>query len=380
MSPFHHGRSSEEEESIFPSSSLLANSSFPFPPLLSLFSLLFPSLFFSPPPSLLPPQCQQCKLHAKVSLLGYGTSLKLLFLDEDMYEESITKNEVIAFVNVLHTMSESIESLKTLTALYWADHDVLLQPPVVGEGVNLDSDELMDACVGCAKRCEEEGLVNGEREAELVELCLGRSPEIMVLVKHYGNELEKFSKFSTKVDSSTSSSSSSSSSSPPPPDAIVVGTGLAGLSATLSILDRGGRVLLIEKETRIGGNSAKASSGINGCCPHNDTHGDSAELFKNDTMRSAGARAQEDLVEVLVEGSGDAISWLKQRVGVDLSQVAQVRKREEEKRERERRARVCWKSRHSHSSSRPCFSCPLPPLVPFPPSLLLPLTLLLFQR
>ena len=32
------------------------------------------------------------------------------------------------------------------------------------------------------------------------------------------------------------------------PDAIVIGTGLAGLSATLNILDRGGRVVLIEKE------------------------------------------------------------------------------------------------------------------------------------
>ena len=108
------------------------------------------------------------------------------------------------------------------------------------------------------------------------------------------------------------------------PDAIVIGTGLAGLSATLNILDRGGRVTLIEKEHRLGGNSNKASSGINACCPNNRTTDDDLIAFKADTTKSAGEGAQPHLIETLVENSASAVAWLKDRVGVDLSLIAQL--------------------------------------------------------
>ena len=45
---------------------------------------------------------------------------------------------------------------------------------------------------------------------------------------------------------------------------IVVGGGLAGLSACHTILERGGNVVLIDKMAFLGGNSTKATSGING--------------------------------------------------------------------------------------------------------------------
>jgi len=45
---------------------------------------------------------------------------------------------------------------------------------------------------------------------------------------------------------------------------IVVGGGLSGLSAAHSVLEHGGRVLLLEKNPFCGGNSTKATSGING--------------------------------------------------------------------------------------------------------------------
>jgi len=263
-------------------------------------------------------QCQQCKLHSKVSLLGYGTSLKLLFLPEEMYESSLSKNEIVAFINVLHTMSESIVNIKTLTALYWENHDKLLQPIMLPDGVSLNSDDLMDKCVGAVRKCEESKFIDEEREVQLVTLCLQRDPNLMALVKHYGNDLEKFSQLTLSLADSSGNGDDDGL-----PDAIVVGTGLAGLAATLQILDRGGRVTLLEKESRIGGNSAKASSGINSWNPDPE-HGDSVSLFKNDTMRSAGASRQEHLIDVLVEGSGSAVAWLKERGGVDLSQVAQL--------------------------------------------------------
>ncbi len=45
---------------------------------------------------------------------------------------------------------------------------------------------------------------------------------------------------------------------------IVVGGGLSGLSAAHTVLERGGSVLLIDKNSFLGGNSTKATSGING--------------------------------------------------------------------------------------------------------------------
>jgi NADPH-dependent 2,4-dienoyl-CoA reductase/sulfur reductase-like enzyme len=48
---------------------------------------------------------------------------------------------------------------------------------------------------------------------------------------------------------------------------IIVGGGLAGLSAAHTVLERGGRVLVLDKNPFYGGNSTKATSGINGMEP-----------------------------------------------------------------------------------------------------------------
>lgn len=42
---------------------------------------------------------------------------------------------------------------------------------------------------------------------------------------------------------------------------IIVGGGLAGLSAALEVLERNNKVIIIDGEKNLGGNSAKASSG-----------------------------------------------------------------------------------------------------------------------
>jgi succinate dehydrogenase/fumarate reductase flavoprotein subunit len=44
----------------------------------------------------------------------------------------------------------------------------------------------------------------------------------------------------------------------------LVGSGLAGMSAAIEAADARAKVILLEKEQRTGGNSAKATSGING--------------------------------------------------------------------------------------------------------------------
>ena len=45
---------------------------------------------------------------------------------------------------------------------------------------------------------------------------------------------------------------------------IVVGGGLSGLSAAHTLVERGANVLVLDKNPFFGGNSTKATSGING--------------------------------------------------------------------------------------------------------------------
>jgi flavocytochrome c len=109
---------------------------------------------------------------------------------------------------------------------------------------------------------------------------------------------------------------------------VVVGCGLAGLSATIAATVKGASVVLVEKTARIGGNSAKATSGINGwgTAPQvaAGVSDDSAALFAEDTLRSgAGGVSKDELVRVLTEESRDAIKWLS-GLGVPLSTLSQL--------------------------------------------------------
>lgn len=176
--------------------------------------------------------------------------------------------------------------------------------------------DLMDAAVGLASLLGREGSLSSVEEASLVSLALRRDPGLLILAKHYREDARKFLVHAAaRLDATPSDSGF---------DAIVVGGGLAGLAATLEVLDRNGRVVLVDKERNLGGNSARASSGINGCCPHGDTYGDSFANFAEDTVRSAGPGANAGLIDTLVRNSGEAVRWLVERAGVDLSRVAQL--------------------------------------------------------
>ncbi|KAJ7486331.1 Flavocytochrome c [Mycena galericulata] len=109
---------------------------------------------------------------------------------------------------------------------------------------------------------------------------------------------------------------------------IVVGGGLAGLSAAHTLLERGKRVLLLDKKPGLGGNSVKASSGINGAyTTAQQALGieDSVESFYADTLTSAGPDlARPALITALTNNSAAAHAWLTNAFGVDLSVVARL--------------------------------------------------------
>ncbi|PYH46986.1 putative FAD dependent oxidoreductase [Aspergillus saccharolyticus JOP 1030-1] len=117
---------------------------------------------------------------------------------------------------------------------------------------------------------------------------------------------------------------------------IVIGSGLAGLCATTQLIAHRIPVIMLERAAKPGGNSIKASSGINGAPTRFQPplQNDSADLFLADTLSSAGRplassvaeeRARrERLISTLVTTSSEAVSWLVDEKGVDLSTVAQL--------------------------------------------------------
>lgn len=113
-----------------------------------------------------------------------------------------------------------------------------------------------------------------------------------------------------------------------PATVIVVGGGLAGMSAAIEAADARAKVILLEKEPETGGNSAKATSGINGWGTDTQAEqgiADEERLFERDTFRSGlGGRTDHSLVRTLSTKSSDAIHWLKHRHGIPLTVLSQL--------------------------------------------------------
>ncbi|KAK6457120.1 FAD binding domain-containing protein [Scheffersomyces xylosifermentans] len=114
----------------------------------------------------------------------------------------------------------------------------------------------------------------------------------------------------------------------PRPSTIVVGTGLAGLTTTLQLLQHGHPVTLLEKTDRLGGNSIKASSGINGVPTvfQDKNSKDTVEAFIDDTLKSGKGLSNLELVQILATNSRGAIDWLtnSDELNIDLSSITQL--------------------------------------------------------
>merc|ERR1712019_252016 len=81
----------------------------------------------------------------------------------------------------------------------------------------------------------------------------------------------------------------------PATQTIVVGGGLAGMSAANQTLEMGGKTVLLDKSSFCGGNSTKATSGINGAGTKTQKEKgipDNAEIFTNDTLKGGAKRPE----------------------------------------------------------------------------------------
>merc|ERR1719491_1851021 len=107
--------------------------------------------------------------------------------------------------------------------------------------------------------------------------------------------------------------------------AIVVGGGLAGVSAANTILENGGNCLLVDKSAFCGGNSTKATSGINGAetaAQKEKGIEDTIEIFTTDTLK--GGAKKPEVVKVPCGNSGADVDWLVEKFNLDLSLLARL--------------------------------------------------------
>lgn len=251
-------------------------------------------------------KCQKCRLHGKLQLLGIGTALKFLLVPTEVLQKNISREEVVALFNTLGKFSESLQIHEGFLAeigLRVASADVRHSPT---------KESLLDMVAAAGFG----GTISPQAEDALVDAVLDQNQELYQLARAYAvDQPTVFLRHAIRR--------LHRSSLPQIPDALIIGAGISGLTAAVSILERGGTVVVIDKEAIAGGNSAKASSGINGLDDYSiATFGDSVELFKNDMWKERTLNTSELLVDVLTKESVSSLKWL--RTFMTLPDVSQL--------------------------------------------------------
>lgn len=105
-------------------------------------------------------------------------------------------------------------------------------------------------------------------------------------------------------------------------DVVVVGSGAAGLAATLRLQQLGIKVILLEKNSYLGG-TLKYSDGtltVTGSEIQTEEGNtkDNAELLGQDLMVYGGSSGNADLIRVFAENTGDTVNWMKNDLGIDF--------------------------------------------------------------
>jgi fumarate reductase flavoprotein subunit len=109
-------------------------------------------------------------------------------------------------------------------------------------------------------------------------------------------------------------------------DVIVIGSGGAGLSAAVAAADASARVIVVEKEPVIGGNSKLAAGGLNAAETRQQAAlgiEDSLALMTADTINGGKDKNDPVLVQVLVSESAGSVDWLTS-MGADMSDVGRM--------------------------------------------------------
>lgn len=106
-------------------------------------------------------------------------------------------------------------------------------------------------------------------------------------------------------------------------DLIIIGSGGAGLTAAVQAADLGMHVTVLEKEDKVGGNTNRASSGMNAA--ETDVqlkHGviDHTDDFYRETMQGGGRLNDPSMLRFFVNHASLAVSWLSNH-GIKLTDL-----------------------------------------------------------
>lgn len=107
-------------------------------------------------------------------------------------------------------------------------------------------------------------------------------------------------------------------------DVVVIGAGGGGLSAAIEAHDAGANVIIVEKMPFVGGNTARATGGINAAGSRFQKEAgieDSPELHYADAMKGGENKNDPELLKYMTTHAADAIDWLTE-IGADVSEVA----------------------------------------------------------
>lgn len=108
-------------------------------------------------------------------------------------------------------------------------------------------------------------------------------------------------------------------------DVVIVGAGGAGLTAAAQAAEDGAKVIVVEKMPIVGGNSLKATGGMNAAgTQYQEALGitdSGVNEFIEDTMNGGHQINDRSLVTEMAEQSSDAIDWLTS-IGAPLPKVA----------------------------------------------------------
>ena len=107
-------------------------------------------------------------------------------------------------------------------------------------------------------------------------------------------------------------------------DIVIAGAGGAGMTAAIKATQAGKSVILLEKMSYAGGNTTKATGGMNAAETHYQAEQgieDSVEQFVEDTMEGGHQINDIDLVTTMAENSAAGIDWLDE-IGAPLPKVS----------------------------------------------------------